>query len=177
MVVEEIAARVRASIPRLGTTRLVAVDGPAGAGKSTLAKRISDACGGRVLPTDAFASWDNQFDWWPRLEIQVLEPLAEGRPARYQRYDWGSRELAEWHDITPGGVLILEGVSSARTAIRAWLSLAIWVETPRPTRLARGLARDGADALPLWQQWMTAEDAHFAREHTRDYADFIVSGE
>ncbi|WP_280265582.1 hypothetical protein [Nocardia wallacei] len=74
-------------------------------------------------------------------------------------------------------MLILEGVSAARAAVRDRLSLAIWVQTSREVRLARGLERDGAQALPLWQEWMAAEDAHFAADRTREYADVIVEGE
>lgn len=177
VLLEEIAVKVVESVPRLGSTRLVAVDGPGGAGKSTLAKRLAAACGAELLHTDDFASWDNQFDWWQRLENQVLEPLGAGRPARYQRYDWNTRVLSEWHEMATPDVLILEGVSAAREAVRERLSLSIWVETPRDTRLARGLDRDGTEALPLWQRWMAAEDAHFAADRTRDHADVIVDGQ
>ncbi|MBC7302299.1 MAG: hypothetical protein H5T78_15295, partial [Nocardia sp.] len=61
-------------------------------------------------------------------------------------------------------------------AVRNRLSLSIWVETPRDTRLTRGLDRDGVEALPLWQRWMTAEDAHFAADRTSDHADVVVNG-
>lgn len=110
------------------------------------------------------------------MEQQVLEPLDAGRPARYQRYDWNIRALAEWHEIAPPDVLILEGVSSARAIVRDRLSLSIWVETPSDIRLTRGLERDGADALTMWQQWMAVEDAHFTADRTRDHADVIISG-
>lgn len=172
----EIIARVSASAPRLGSTRLVAVDGPGGAGKSTLAAQLAREFDAPVVPTDSFASWDNTLDWWPRLESQVLEPLGRDALARYQRYDWDQRALAEWHEIAPGGVVVLEGVSSSRAAIRARLSLSMWVDTPRPLRLARGLERDGSAALPLWEQWMAEEDNHFTTDNTRAHADVVVSG-
>ncbi|WP_405165633.1 (d)CMP kinase [Nocardia sp. NBC_01499] len=172
----EVVARVVASEPRLGSTRLVAVDGPGGAGKSTLAGQLAREFDASVVPTDSFASWDNTLDWWSRLESQVLEPLGRDVPARYQRYDWDRRALAEWHVVEPGGVVVLEGVSSSRAAVRARLSLAIWVDTPRPLRLARGLERDGSAALPLWEQWMADEDNHFVADNTRAHADIIVSG-
>jgi hypothetical protein len=35
---------------------------------------------------------------------------------------------------------------------------------------------DGADSIALWKHWMAAEDRHFATEHTREHADFVVSG-
>ncbi|MFX0580792.1 uridine kinase family protein [Nocardia nepalensis] len=174
---EEIVGRVAASAPRLGSTRLVAVDGPGGAGKSTFAASLAALCDAQIVHTDDFADGNNELPWWPRLEQQVLTPIANGRPGRYQRYDWNRRALAEWHDVAPGGVLVLEGVSSARAAVRDRISLAVWIETPRVVRLARGLERDGAHTLPLWEQWMAAEDAHFATDRTRDRVDLIITGE
>ncbi|MFE9576278.1 uridine kinase [Nocardia sp. NPDC006044] len=128
------------------------------------------------MPTDSFASWDNTLNWWPRLETEVLEPLGRDTHARYRRYDWDLRALAEWHEIVPGGVVILEGVSSSRAAVRSRLSLAIWVDTSRALRLTRGLERDGAAALPLWEQWMADEDTHFTADNTRAHADLIIDG-
>ncbi|MFI6361609.1 uridine kinase [Nocardia sp. NPDC050630] len=173
---EEVAGRVAISSPRLGSTRLVAVDGPGGAGKSTFAASLAALCNGQVVHTDDFADGNNELPGWARLEEQLLEPISQRRSGRYQRYDWDERSLAEWHDVAPGGVLILEGVSSARAAVRDRLSLAVWIDTPRAVRLARGLERDGVHTLPLWEQWMAAEDAHFAAEHTRDHVDLIIPG-
>ncbi|WP_069160027.1 uridine kinase family protein [Nocardia altamirensis] len=172
----EIVDRIAASTPRLGSTRVVAIDGPGGAGKSTLAAQLARECAATVVQTDSFASWDNTLNWWPRLESQVLEPLSRDVPGRYQRYDWDARALAEWHEVAPGGVVVLEGVSSARAVVRSRLSLAIWVETPRATRLTRGLDRDGSAALPLWDRWMADEDNHFAADDTRANVDIIVDG-
>ena len=73
-----IVRAVRARQPPSGmTTRIVAVDGPGGAGKSTLAERLAAALeNAPVVHTDDFASWDNPLDWWPRLLKDVLEPLS-----------------------------------------------------------------------------------------------------
>jgi uridine kinase len=176
-IVAEISALIAGTRPRLGSTRLVAVDGPGGAGKTTLAASLAAEVDAQVLHIDDFAPWNNELPWWPRLEQQVLEPISRDQLARYQRYDWDSRSLAEWHDVAPGGVLILEGVSSARAAVRDRLSLSVWVDTPRELRLARGLERDGVDSLPLWEEWMAAEDAHFAADRAREHVDVIVSGQ
>jgi hypothetical protein len=43
-------------------------------------------------------------------------------------------------------------------------------------RLARGLARDGADLAAHWRRWQQSEAAHFAAEDTRARADLRVDG-
>jgi uridine kinase len=173
----ELSAVIDAIMQRPGPVRLVAIDGPGGAGKSTLAQRMSAATGGApVVHTDDFASADNPIDWWPRLLAQVIEPLSNGQPAHYQRYDWPSGSLAEWHTLDPAPIIVIEGVTAARREWRHQLSYVIWVETPRNERLRRGLERDGLDAVGFWGDWMTAEDEHYARDPTRPIADLVIDG-
>jgi uridine kinase len=162
---------------RPGRVRLIAVDGPGGAGKTTFAARLSVAAGGApIVHTDDFASADNPIDWWPRLLDQVITPLAQGSPAIYQRYDWPTESLAEWHTVEPSPIVIIEGVSSARREWSQHLSYVIWLETPRELRLQRAAERDGEDAMDDWERWMAAEDAHYARDPTRERSDVIIDG-
>ncbi|MEX2268521.1 MAG: aminodeoxychorismate synthase [Acidimicrobiia bacterium] len=169
-----VADRVHASAQG---TRLVAVDGCGGAGKSTFAERLARACDGApIVATDHFASWDNPIDWWPRLLEEVIEPLSVGRAARYQWYDWEQRTIGGWREVEPEPVVIIEGVSSSRSEWVDRLAFIIWVETPRALRLDRGLQRDGEGARALWMMWMQAEDAYVARDAPTERADVIVDG-
>ncbi len=163
---------------RPGPVRLVAVDGPGGSGKSTFAALLSAAAGDApIIHTDDFASADNPIDWWPRLLAQVIEPLADGRSAQYQRYDWPTESLMEWKTVDPAPIIIIEGVTSARREWSRHLSYVIWIETNRELRLQRALERDGEDALDDWQFWMAEEDAHYERDPTRQRADTVIDGE
>src|SRR5690349_15944670 len=73
---------VRASEAPTGVhTRIIAIDGPGGSGKSSLAEWLTPPLDAQVIHTDDFASWEDPVDWWPRLVELALEPLAEGRPA------------------------------------------------------------------------------------------------
>lgn len=174
----ELAARILAGPARCGPVRLVAIDGPGGAGKSTFSARLAKALGhAAVVHTDDFAAWDNPLNWWPRLEQQVLQPLEAGCTGRYQRYDWEQRVLAEWHEVPAVGAVVLEGVSSARRAVAERLSYTVWIEVDPRERLRRGLERDGPDALPLWQTWMADEDRHYAQDQTMHHADLVVDGD
>jgi uridine kinase len=160
------------------TTSIVAIDGPGGAGKSTLAEHVSRALGGAaVLHTDDFASWDNPLDWWPRLIADVLEPLSRNEPARYRRTDWSGTGCEQWVEVAPAEFVVLEGVSSAREAFRPFLTFAIWIDAPWALRLERGLQRDGQGARAQWEKWMAQEDEYAERERPQEWADLVLPGD
>jgi hypothetical protein len=50
----------------------------------------------------------------------------------------------------------------------------VWVEAPDDVRKRRGLARDGDDFAPYWDQWALDEAVLFARNGTREHADLHV---
>jgi uridine kinase len=174
----DLLARIEGVRPPAGMrTSIVAIDGLGGAGKSTLARKLaSQLYEAPVIHTDDFASWDNPLNWWPRLLEQVLEPLGRNEPGRYQRYDWDRHVLAEWYDVPVTRFLVLEGVSSSRSAFKPFLAFSIWVETPRGERLRRGLARDGEHAREQWARWMAEEDAYVQDEQPAQKADVVVPG-
>jgi uridine kinase len=175
----DLAARVRAGEPRLGRTRMVCIDGPAGAGKTTLAARLATALGSGT----GVVHMDDLYDGWTltgavaRLTAGVLEPLAQGRPGAHQRYDWDAgRFLPDAVPVPVPEILIVEGCGSSPRHADPWVSLRIWVEAPRALRLARGIGRDGAALADRWIQWQAHEAAVFAAEDTRARADLRVNG-
>jgi uridine kinase len=174
-----LAAGIRAAEPRLGGTRLVCIDGPAGSGKTTLAARLALALGDGVAVVhmdDVYAGWTLS-GGFERLRSGVLAPLAEGRAGAYRRYDWLAERFVEAPTSVPvPDVLIVEGCGSCPRAVDAWASLRIWVEAPPTLRLARGLARDGAELAEQWRQWQREENALFEAEDTRARADLRVDG-
>jgi uridine kinase len=147
-----IGAGVRARQPPDGMqTRISAIDGLGGAGKSSLAERLSAALdGAEIVHTDDFASWDNPLDWWPELIEQLLVPLSQNRTARFKRSRWTDAERG-WAEVRPAAFVILEGVTASRKAFRPYLTYSIWVEAPPELRMRCGLERDGDDARAHWE--------------------------
>ena len=173
---------------RLGRTRLVAVDGPSGAGKTVFAGRLAAAVGQLVGPAyegrppvvhtdDLLDGWADQLTFWPRLERWVLEPLRSGRPGRYRRYSWVHHEFTgRWFAVDPAPVVILEGASTARASIRPELTFAVFLTAPAALRRARTLARDGGALAPYLDEWRRVEETHFCADATPDHADIVVDG-
>jgi len=164
-----------------GDTRLVCVDGLAGAGKTTLARRIAEEAARRGLGAtvvhvdDLLAGWGGLLDVGATLARDVVAPLRAGRPGRYRRYDWlaGAFEDAVT-TVLPSDVVVLEGCGSAPPEVGELAALVIYVEAPDDLRLARGLARDGEEARAHWLGWMADELRLAERDRTRERADVVV---
>ncbi|WP_371483158.1 uridine kinase [Kitasatospora sp. NBC_00315] len=172
-----LAARIRAAPPSCGPVRLVAVDGHAGSGKTTFAGRLAAALGGApVVHLDDLATHREPFGWTVRLRRQVLEPLAAGRTAEHRVYDWTLRRFDAVRAVPPAPVVLLEGVGAGRREIRPWLALLLWMELDAPDARRRGELRDGPELARFWADWARAEQAHFAADPSRPYADGLVHG-
>jgi uridine kinase len=151
---------------------LVGIDGPGGAGKSTVAATLSD----KLVATDDFIA--EPWGWYDleRLRREVVEPLLRDEPARYRRMDWQDGELKEWHDVDPGGVVVIEGVAALDKRLRDAYDYRVWVEAPREIRFRRGVERDGDAALPLWEAWSQKEERYWADQRPREAADIVIDG-
>ncbi len=158
----------------MGAARLICIDGLAGAGKSTLALEVAALLPGiQVVHTDeVLAGWDGL----PGLGRSIgafLHPLAQGRPSRWTRWSWYADQWAESRPLSPGGVLLLEGVGSAAAAYDELITTLVWVEADLDVRRARSMARDGADQHGWWEKWLVDEAGLHERDRTRQRADLL----
>lgn len=170
--------RLAAEPRRLGRTRLVAIDGPAGSGKTTLAaalRRMGRSRGHNTAVVhldDMYDGWETDFDELAtRVRGQILAPFERGDPGRWQRYDWHLGRFGAWQLLDPPQLLVLEGCGSGARVLAPYTSLLVWLEADPDTRIRRGVERDGEQVLPLWLAWMDHEETHFVANDTRQRAD------
>jgi len=176
--VARIAAAARHS--KVPGVRIVGVDGPSCAGKSTLAPAIAVDLGAPMVEIDDFVSWTNFAGWWPRFDAEVVRPLLEGRDATYQVRDWAGDELGDslagWKTVKWHPYVVFEGVTCTRLAVADSLACRVWVNTPADERMRRRIARAGESHWTLWQRWMIEEQRFFTADDTQSRADVIVDG-
>jgi uridine kinase len=170
----EVLAEALSRPATLGNGRLICLDGPAGAGKTTLAAQVGEA--GRALVVhmdDLYPGWNGLFDVDRRV-LELLAPLAEGSTGYYRRWDWTDGEYRETHHVDPAPLLVLEGVGSGNRAWSDLVTTLVWVEASPDVCLARGLERDGEDQRGLWENWKRDEARLFTEQGTRARADLVV---
>lgn len=173
--VEAVVALARDALPRCGRVLVVAIDGHSGSGKTTLAVAVAGRLGAPCLHMDElYPGWDGLAESVDVLTARVLEPLAQGRPAAYHRWDWeraawGERVTLRVHDL-----LVVEGAGCSVGSAGRYAAVRVFMDADPTLRRARGVARDGVTYTPHWARWASQEAALFSRDGTRRRADLVI---
>lgn len=180
-----IIERIKATKPKVGNTRFIAIDGHGGSGKSSLAEMLAKQLSAEIIHTDDFAGWDNPENWWPLVIERVFESIKNGATTlNYPRSKWWETHNPEPVVNQPvTDIMILEGVTSLRKDFRPYISFGIFVDTPKEVCLQRGFERDkGQDdksddeIKQMWQGWYEKEEVYIARDNPKMFADLVVNG-
>jgi uridine kinase len=154
---------------------LVAIDGYGGSGKTTLARSLqTEFTPCSIITLDDFATDVMNGADRERFLSQVLLPLADGRAARYQQFDWRTKQLAEWLEVEPVGVIICEGVSIAAADFSPHYHFRIWIDCSLEIASDRMHERDKDLHNPTYFNVWEKEDAEYAKTEPWNRADFII---
>ncbi len=189
-----VPARVRlilaalARVPTAGAV-LVAIDGRAGSGKTTLANElIGWEPRLRLFHADELQRPQAEGEWetWTPGECAanfaneaplraVVSSLAAGRQARYEPYDWSAHQVGSLTTLSPGGVMVVEGAYTMQQSLREYYDLTIWVDCQEEARAARLRARPAPS--PGWlEAWTKGEEFYLQHEQPSRAADVVIAG-
>lgn len=183
---DDIAAALLSAEPRCGHVRVLAIEGRAGAGKTTLAAQVTTEVVARsagltvitVHADDLYNGWTGPFrsDFPTQVHRWILTPVARGEQARHPIYDWTIGRYTAWREFPAPDVLILEGVGMGHRMLRPDASLLVWVEADGVDLVERVVARDGEHVRAPMVEFMARQEVLHERERTRDHAHLIVMG-
>jgi cytidylate kinase len=176
----DLAQRIRGGTALVGMSRLVCIDGPAGSGKTTFARRLATELGASVVHLDdLYDGWAGAFDpaLPPRIDAWLLTPWRNGMSGQHPVFDWSAGEYTKWRKVAATPEVIVEGVGSGHERLRAYATETIWVEADRSVRWARLLGRDGEHQRAHLEEFVGREQKLFSANGTRANASLVVVGD
>lgn len=185
-----IAKTAQESAPVTGDVRVITIDGPAGAGKSTMAAHLAPLLDPRfgdapiVHMDDLYRGWDDALT--PQLSAtlkdQILTPISLGKRGGYRAWDWSKNCPGKVVSIPPHPFLILEGVGASQRVVRPFASTMVWIGIEPSSGLKRVIERDSSIVADIeaferrMQVWQGDEVLHFERERTFDASHLRFDG-
>lgn len=169
-----------------GRRAIVAIDGGAAGGKTTLAAWLARRFGADVLHMDDFFLQPHQRTAqrlcepggnvdYERFAREVLLPLRRGEAYCYRRYDCRTQTLGEGKERAPAPLTIVEGSYSLHPALAAQYDLRVLLEVDPRTQSARILKRNGADKhRRFMQEWIPLENRYFEATDIRSRCDVCL---
>lgn len=166
---------------KCGTTHVIAIDGRAGAGKTTLANELSLALQLHHKVTlihldDIYSGWELALSETLTDTLKnILNEIFNQKTAQVPIYNWDSMSFTSTREISPCDVLILEGVGSSQRVVREMATACIWIDVEPQFGIERVLERDGREIEDQMHLWQIREEAHFISDRTRENPDFVLS--
>jgi uridine kinase len=177
----ELVDKVNESSKKCGQTKIIFIDGPAGSGKTTLAKSLSgllENC--PIIHMDEiYEGWENALS--PKTSQDLVEwiinPLLKNNSIEYIKYDWNIGQRIEKVVINNSKIIIIEGVGSSIFEISKYASLKLWIEVNKETGINRVLTRDGLQIQEQMKTWQSQESKFFIENNSKENSDIWIDGD
>lgn len=165
---------------------VIAMDGRAAAGKTTLAEELAVTLGGAVVHMDDFflpgelrtperlaAPGGNVHA--ERFADEVLPFLRRGAAFRYRRFDCHRMGYNGWTEIPPVPVIIVEGAYSQHPRFGGYADLTVFCDIAPEEQKRRITARNREEHWMVFrEQWIPLEEKYLAEYHIKENAMLTV---
>ena len=177
----EIVTEVDNSLLKCGGAKLITIDGPAGSGKTTLAKSLS-----KLFNDCPVIHMDEIYEGWQSalttktsqdLVDWIINPLLDQSNIIFNKYDWTLNQRVGQIVIENPKVLIIEGVGSSVIKVSKYACLKLWIEVSPEIGINRVLDRDGPDIQAQMENWQTQERNYFIENKTKENSDIWIDGD
>lgn len=164
----------------------IALDGNCCAGKTTLANRLGDVLDASVFHLDDYFLQPHMRTQQrlsqpggnvdaERFLAEVLLPVSRGETAQVQKYDCHADMLLAPVPVLSRRVSIIEGAYSLHSLLSGYYDLKIFCRIDPALQETRILARNGADALKMFQErWIPLENRYFQALSIQEQCDLVI---
>ncbi len=162
---------------------VIAIDGMAGAGKSTFAKKLSSIADSRIISTDDFhLSQDMRTDKrcripggnidHERMKIEVIDHIRDA--IAYGIYDCITDSVVKTRELAAKPLTIIEGTYSMHPDFGGYYDLSFFLECDPKDQIKRLAKRDISKLNDFKTKWIPMETLYFTKLKIRDKADCII---
>ncbi len=174
------------SIRQRNSPLVVAIDGRAGSGKTTLAGLIRSVTGADVIRMDDFflppalrtqerlaAPGGNIH--YERFSEEVLPCLRSNDPFKYRIFDCGIMDYHGEASVNATPVRIVEGTYSCHPIFGTYADISVLSTVSPEEQLRRIRMRSGEKMLQMFQnRWIPMEEAYFSCYHIQNKSDIVI---
>lgn len=163
---------------------VIAIDGRAASGKSTLAADLARYIGGVVVHADDFfLPFDKRTDerlsepggniHYERFRAEVIDHLGESFD--YGVFNCSEGRVTEQRHIPADCPLIIEGAYSSSPVFGRYYDLSVFVTASYEIRISRIRERNGDIKAEMFKKrWIPLEEVYFETFRIEDAADMII---
>lgn len=166
--------------------KVIAIDGRAASGKTTLAKELSRLLGAGVIHTDDFflplelrseerlkmAGGNIHHE---RFCLEVLPHLRREEAFFYTPFDCSRMAPGEKIEVERGGLRIVEGSYSHHPAFGDYADIKIFMTIDQKLQLDRIFRRNGREKAELFEKrWIPMEEKYFSRYKIDSLSDILI---
>ena len=155
--------------------KIIAIDGRAAAGKTTLAAELAEHFGADVVQIDDFflppnlrtaerlAQAGGNLDY-DRFIEEVITPIKAKKKFSYKKFSCKLMDFNGKKEINPENLIIIEGAYSTHNKFEDIFDLKIFLDIEKPLQKERIIARNGIDGyenfatrwIPMEEKYITA---------------------
>ncbi len=188
MIDEEVLNLIKSHILRnKEKLSVVAIDGPSAAGKTTLAKRLSEDLDIQVVHTDDFyrprdkdgklqiSEFDGNFDI-ERFKNEVVANIGGNTPFEVGAFDCKQGRVVKKLCYQPSNCFVIEGSYSHNEKLGNYATLKVFCDVSPKEQEERIKSREGEDGFNRFNSlWIPAVNRYFAHYKVKEKSDIIIN--
>lgn len=174
------------SLPKTDKVCVIAIDGRAASGKTTMAAHLSGILGAGVVHMDDFflpaqlrtkkrLSSPGGNVHYERFAAEVLPRLSSSEAFSYEVFDCAKMALSGARAVAASRYRVVEGAYSCHPAFGNYMDIRVFSDIDPEEQINRIRARNGEEAAKIFaSRWIPMEEKYFAAFGIKEKADFVL---